>query len=77
MNLIADENVDKLIVDTLRQDGHDVLYVAEFAPNFSSHLTSVQFRLVNGILHDTLNITLIRCNVGKHLTQRRYCGNDV
>ena len=33
MNLIVDENVDKLIVDTLRQDGHNVLYVAEFAPS--------------------------------------------
>ena len=31
MNLIADENVDKLIVETLRKDGHNVLYVAEFA----------------------------------------------
>ena len=25
MNLIADENVDKLIVDTLRQGGYNVL----------------------------------------------------
>lgn len=33
MNLIADENVDKFIVKTLRQDGHNVLYVAEFAPS--------------------------------------------
>ena len=30
MNLLADESVDKLIVDQLRRDGHDVLYVAEF-----------------------------------------------
>ena len=33
MNLIVDENVDKLVVDALRQDGHNVLYVAEFAPS--------------------------------------------
>ena len=33
MNLIADENVDKLIVETLRQDGHNVLYIAEFSPS--------------------------------------------
>ena len=33
MNLIVDENVDKLVVDVLRQDGHNVLYVAEFAPS--------------------------------------------
>ena len=31
MNLIVDENVDKLVVDALRRDGHNVLYVAEFA----------------------------------------------
>ena len=33
MNLIVDENVDKLVVESLRQDGHHVLYVAEFAPS--------------------------------------------
>ena len=35
MNLIVDENVDKLVVDALRQDGHNVLYVAEFAPSIN------------------------------------------
>ena len=29
MNLLADENVDQPIVQRLRQDGHDVLYIAE------------------------------------------------
>ena len=33
MNLLADESVDKLIVDELRQNGHSVLYIAEFAPS--------------------------------------------
>jgi predicted nuclease of predicted toxin-antitoxin system len=32
MNLLADESVDKPIVELLRQDGHDVLYVAEMQP---------------------------------------------
>jgi predicted nuclease of predicted toxin-antitoxin system len=32
MNLLADESVDKPIVEQLRQDGHDVLYVAEMEP---------------------------------------------
>ncbi len=32
MNLLADEGVDKLIVDRLRQDGHEVAYVAEMSP---------------------------------------------
>ncbi len=30
MNILADESVDGPIVDQLRQDGHSVLYVAEF-----------------------------------------------
>ena len=30
MNLFADESVDAPIVEQLRQDGNDVLYVAEF-----------------------------------------------
>jgi predicted nuclease of predicted toxin-antitoxin system len=29
MNLLADEDVDGPIVERLRQDGHDVLYIAE------------------------------------------------
>ena len=33
MNLLADESVDKPIVDRLRQDGHTVLYIAELAPS--------------------------------------------
>jgi len=32
MNLLADENVDAPVVDRLRADGHDVVYVAELAP---------------------------------------------
>lgn len=32
MNLLADEGVDRQIVTRLRQDGHDVLYVAELEP---------------------------------------------
>ena len=32
MNLLADEGVDKSVVDRLRQDGHTVRYVAEMDP---------------------------------------------
>ena len=32
MKIVADENIDKEIVDRLRADGHDVLYVAEAEP---------------------------------------------
>ncbi len=32
MNLLADESVDRQIVERLRQDGHHLLAVAEMAP---------------------------------------------
>ena len=33
MNLLADEGVDRPIVERLRQDNHPVLYIAEMEPN--------------------------------------------
>ena len=33
MNLLADESIGKSIVEALRQNGHNVLYIAEFAPS--------------------------------------------
>jgi predicted nuclease of predicted toxin-antitoxin system len=35
MKLLTDESVDRQIVERLRQDGHDVLYVAEMDPGIS------------------------------------------
>ncbi|MFH0765630.1 MAG: DUF5615 family PIN-like protein [Calditrichota bacterium] len=35
MNLLADENIDQPIVDELRKEGHDVVYVLEMAPGIS------------------------------------------
>ena len=35
MKLLADEGVDRPIVERLRADGHDVLYVAEIDPGIS------------------------------------------
>ena len=35
MILLADESVDRPIVERLRQDGHDTTYVAELAPGIS------------------------------------------
>jgi predicted nuclease of predicted toxin-antitoxin system len=37
MNLLADESVDRQIVERLRQDGHDVLYIAEIDPSVSDN----------------------------------------
>jgi hypothetical protein len=35
MILLADESVDQQIVDRLRQDGHDTVYIAELSPSVS------------------------------------------
>ncbi|MBC7909389.1 MAG: DUF5615 family PIN-like protein [Pyrinomonadaceae bacterium] len=32
MNLLADESVDRQVVEQLRQDGYEVLYIAEMEP---------------------------------------------
>jgi predicted nuclease of predicted toxin-antitoxin system len=38
MNLLADESVDRQIVERLREDGHDVLYIAEVEPSISDNV---------------------------------------
>jgi len=35
MKILADESVDAQVVDRLRQDGFDILYVAEISPSIS------------------------------------------
>ena len=35
MNILADESIDRQIVDILRLDGHPVLYVSELDPGIS------------------------------------------
>ena len=35
MNLFADESVERPVVERLRQDSHDVVYVAELAPSIT------------------------------------------
>lgn len=35
MNFLADEGVDKQIIDRLRHDGHSVVYIAEQAPGIT------------------------------------------
>ena len=35
MNLLADESVERPVVDRLRQDNHDVVFVAELAPSIT------------------------------------------
>lgn len=64
MNLIADENVDKLIVEALRQDGHNVLYVAEFAPSIDDETVMAQ-AIQNEVLQITEDKTLVNLSTVK------------
>ena len=38
MKLLADESVDRQIVERLRQNGHDVAYIAEMEPGISDEI---------------------------------------
>jgi predicted nuclease of predicted toxin-antitoxin system len=42
MNLLADECIDQQIVERLRQDGHEVLYIAEMDPGISDDIVLSQ-----------------------------------
>jgi len=35
VNLFADESVDRPVVERLREDSHDIVYVAELAPSIT------------------------------------------
>jgi predicted nuclease of predicted toxin-antitoxin system len=50
MILLADENVDKQIIDRLRQDGHEILYVAEMEPGISDDLVLTRANEKNALL---------------------------
>lgn len=50
MNLLADESIGQSIVDELRQNGHNVLYVAEFAPSIDDKAVLHQANLNHALL---------------------------
>jgi predicted nuclease of predicted toxin-antitoxin system len=50
VTIVADENVDKEIVDRLRADGHDVLFIAEHAPGIDDQAVLDRSRQTNGVL---------------------------
>ena len=50
MNLVADESIDRQIVERLRQDGHHVLYVAEFEPGIADESVLERARSANAVL---------------------------
>jgi predicted nuclease of predicted toxin-antitoxin system len=37
MNILADENISQLLVERLRQEGHQVLFIAEIASGSDDH----------------------------------------
>ena len=50
MNLVADEGVDRPVVERLRQDGHDVVYVAELAPSVADEEVLHQANTLSAVL---------------------------
>ena len=50
MNFLVDEGVDAPIVRTLREKGHDVLYIAELDPGIDDEVILEQARNENRIL---------------------------
>ena len=50
MKIVADENVDRQIVDRLRADGHEVLFVAELDPGIDDETVLLRSRQTNAIL---------------------------
>ncbi len=50
MNLLADEGVDRPIVELLRQEGHRVIYVAEMSPGIADDVILAQANVSNALL---------------------------
>lgn len=50
MNLLADEGVDGPIVEKLRQEGHDVVYIAEMSPGIDDDTILRQANSNNALL---------------------------
>lgn len=50
MNLLADESVGRQIVERLRQDGHEVAYIAEMEPGIPDEIVLRKAHEQEGIL---------------------------
>jgi predicted nuclease of predicted toxin-antitoxin system len=50
MNLLADEGVDRQIVERLRDDGHIVLYIAEMEPGVSDDVVLERANEISALL---------------------------
>lgn len=49
MKIVADESIDKQIVDRLRSDGHDVVCIAEFDPGIEDEAVLLRCRESNSV----------------------------
>lgn len=50
MKIVADESVDKQIVDRLRSDGHDVVFIAELDPGIDDEAVLLKSRQSDAVL---------------------------
>lgn len=50
MNLLADESVDRQIVESLRDDGYEVLYIAEVEPSISDDVVFDRANEIDALL---------------------------
>jgi predicted nuclease of predicted toxin-antitoxin system len=50
VKIVADESVDKQIVDKLRTQGHEVLYIAELDPGIDDETVLLRSRESNALL---------------------------
>ena len=50
MKIVADESIDKQIVDRLRSDGHDVVFIAELDPGIEDEAVLLRSRESTSVL---------------------------
>jgi len=50
VKIVADENVDRHIVDRLRAEGHEVWYIAELEPGIVDEVVLLRSREANSTL---------------------------
>ena len=50
MKIVADESIDKQIVDRLRSDGHDVVFIAELDPGIADEAVLLRSRESDSVL---------------------------
>jgi predicted nuclease of predicted toxin-antitoxin system len=50
MNLLADEGIDRQIVELLRHDGHSILYIAEMEPSIPDDVVLDRANAITALL---------------------------